>query len=294
MDKLTSILENNNYSKSSIANILKVYSNYYLLGITQAIKKMEDKKLKPQTIAQYLNTISTIIRFLKPNISEKDNKLLRDTQFKYNEQFAKHYEDKSNKVDDIHSQLEEKKNNLLQASKKARKDNNIDEEIKLLRDYLLIALYIDIPPQRSEWRFLRLKIPKTKNEKSMSNYVKGKQFIINNFKVNSQWKDDELNTLTDTQTRTIDIPKSILSVINRLKKISDIDWLFGKQSSESDRVSFHNLQKRVMGVSTNYLRKLYVQRQGIHKEKIKQERQRRQNVASSMGHTISTQEKHYA
>jgi len=87
-------------------------------------------------------------------------------------------EEKSNDVANITQQLDEKKDNLIKESR----GKPPEKQIELLTNALLISLYLDIPPQRSEWRFLQLKKPDDPNN---ANYVRGDNFVINNFKVNS-------------------------------------------------------------------------------------------------------------
>jgi len=165
------------------------------------------------------------------------------------------------------------------------------KEWNLLRNYLLLSLYTELPPRRTEYLNMKVIDKKdydklTEEEKNNNNYLvninsKNKFFHYGKNSVKSQEKDDV----------KIEIPKNLNSVLNFWFKNIIGDWLMptykGDKITDTSRLS--KIFKEIFNknVSVAMLRKIYLSHHFADAHKKQAE------TAKLMNHSTDVQDQYY-
>jgi integrase len=143
-------------------------------------------------------------------------------------------------------------------------------------DFLLVALLsgVIVPPRRS----LDYALMKVKNfDEKTENYIKNSKFYFNQYKTSKKYGE-----------QTLAIPKELLGYIKKWTKFQSNEYLLF--SSNNKHLSSSQITKhlnRIFGgknISVDILRHVYLSNYYKDIPKVKE----MENLASSMGHSIST------
>jgi len=296
--------------KIYIRNFQLLYKNFNpntkMPDNVTALSFLEDKN----KIMSYLNTLSKAVKrnrlsaimvFLGGN--HKYKYLLDFYKKKYHEHKIiiqpksgeKSEKEKENwmELDDIlkiKKKLKKQVNAMGYGFNKIEKVKN-KKEWSLLRNYLLLSLYTELPPRRTEYLNMKVINKKdydklTEEEKNNNNYLvninsKDKFFHYGKNSVKSQEKDDV----------KIEIPKNLNSVLNFWFKNIIGDWFIptykGEKITDTSRLS--KIFKEIFNknVSVAMLRKIYLSHHFADAHKKQAE------TAKLMNHSTDVQDDYY-
>lgn len=245
-----------------------------------ARKKIEEKKedhLKSNTankIASVLNNLPE----LQPAKGVMD--VFRKFQKELNEKRLEYYAKKTNtKPEGAYDSLRKAMGVLEE-----KRGKNEQE----LQDLLLMQFYIglnDYIGRGVEFRQLKLR-----KDDGTGNYIQGSVLYLNEYKKGAYQKDDgTYDKLKDGQME-VEVPKVIMKTVTALRRLRPgVSYAFGGVAPMSQS-AFSKYQKRVMGYSTNDLRKIMIQqREGVSEEMWR----KMQETAKKANHTLDTQRGHY-
>ena len=234
-------------------------------------------------IANRINSILHLLPSLKPTVSVY--KEFRKNQKTWNEKKREYYNSRDNGVQDGWEKL---RKDLNRSEEQMQENRGTKEELKCIRRYILYVLYVNFPQyigRSVEFRTLQLRKDRTKAGEQ--NYVTESRIILNNYKKSGKKESDgSIRRLKDGAI-VLQLPQELKRVIRRMRKLTKDSYIFGGCRSMS-QPGFSLMQKRILGYSTNELRKMVVQhREGITKRHM-------QEVAQKMGNTVGTILGHYS
>ena len=265
------------YNDKTIAQFIGDFRNYFGSppDFKNAMKKvMEGKEI--HLISARANKVASMLKLLPeliPSKSTYEGFLVKQTEWngKRMEYYANRDNDVSNKLMDF-----DKKKATIIKQIKATKDDTM--KLNLLRDLMLIQLYTELENyigRGVEFRLMQMrKIGTSKDQ----NYMTRDYIYIGTYKQGG--KRDESGHIQRVKSEQIvlEMPKSIRNTLNKIRKLSNDSFLFGGDKPML-QPRFSKYQKKVMGASTNELRKILAQyREGISKKKL-------QETAKKMGNT---------
>lgn len=299
MNNFTSELKNNLIEKGLTESSINLYmrnlkklndnddfKNFnFLKKPEETFKKVEN--LKDNTKRQYLISVVSVLNSYgdkyKP-LRDKYYKLLKNITSKINETPTTEKTETQNKnwiewheVLEIQNTLKESLNNL-------KKKSIIERQYMDLLKYVLLSLYIEIPPRRNlDW----LKMLITFNSDTTDdkyNYLdlKNKQFIFNVYKTQKKGQ------------LIVDIPDNLMNIINLYlkyhpnitKKKDNVAFLVYQNGLALNKVnSITRLLNKIFNknVSSSMLRHIYLSNK--YGDTLKEQ----QKDAELMSHSISTQ-----
>lgn len=175
----------------------------FLSKTNDIVEKIKD--LKDNTKRQYLISIVSCLKALgnKPALYKKYYKLMIDINDKIKEKPTEEKTEAQNKNwiswDEVMKIYNEMKDNL-----KLNKTKITEKQYNELLNYVLLSLYVLIPPRRNlDWQKMLILFNGITDDKYNYLDIKNKQFIFNVFKTAK--KDGKL---------TLDIPDDLMLVIN--------------------------------------------------------------------------------
>ena len=245
-----------------------------------AMKKIESKKedhLKSNVMNKVASVLNNVPK-LKPNKKKMDKfiKMQKDL----NEKRLEYYDKKKNEVPEgTYKKLVEEMKNLENKSKKTEEEW---QNLLLMQFYLILNEYIG---RAIEFRKLRLR----KNEGG--NYIQGNTLYINEYKKGAYQKSDGGYDKLKEGLIKVKIPSEVMKSVNALRRLREGSmFVFGNGQTEMSQSAFSKYQKRVLGHSTNELRKMLIQqREGV----TSQVWQKIEGAARKANHTMTTQRGHY-
>lgn len=165
--------------------------------------------------------------------------------------------------------------NALKAKYKAKPIN--DNAVDLLVSYLFSgALEKSLPPRR----LMDYATMKIKNYTDKDNYIKGNKMYFNNYKTKDAYG-----------TQTVDIPKELVLLINKWKKVNDSDYLLVSEDDKPFTVS--GLGKKVSRLfddnSCDMLRSIFLTHYYKDIPKLKE----MEDIATKMGNSVNAQLNYY-
>lgn len=242
------------------------------------------EQTEPQKRANGANKVNSILKLLPELMpTDKQYEEFRKNQKEWNKKRNKFYEKRDNGVaDDLTGLMK-----TCEAKQKAWEETKgTDKELKALREYMMCLLYIWMPDyigRSVEFRNLQLKKEGTTKEQ---NYVTPSNLVMGIYKLSAKKEEDGHITKLKSGVIRVELPKEIGAIVRRMRKITDELYIFGGTQPLS-QTGFHFMQKRVLGYTTNELRKMMVQhREGISKKMM-------ESVSKKMGNTLGTLLKHY-
>lgn len=292
-DKLRDIMEKKGYSDSTIKQKVSDLNSYFKNGFKGALEKM-NKSREAHLRAQRANRISALIRLL-PDLKPDDEtwEAFKKEQKKLNEEKAKYYSERKNDVPDDLDKLRKIADDAIEQAKAFRRKKDTDGEKMELKKAVLVRLYTDLQDyigRGIEFRSLSLYAPTT--GKDHKNYMKGLNLFLGLRKTKSSLDaEGDIEKKAQPVIKVV-IPKSLLTPLRRLRKLQGRDepYLFGGKSIMT-QPTFSRYQKKIMGHTTNTLRKMVIQhREGVKKEEIKKQ----EEVAQKAGHSLKTQRDFYS
>jgi len=166
-------------------------------------------------------------------------------------------------------------------------DADSEREIaNLLQDKLMVLIHSEIPPRRAmDWYDMEIVSEPTdeiiEDPEMKKNYYNMRAFVFKNYKTHKKHG-------TQVVKPTKRIKRTIRQMLDaRGEEIGD--YLFeNKSGKKMTNPTFNKTLKRVLGVGTNDLRKIYIN------DKVDTEEVRKaMEIAKKMGHSIQTAEKDY-
>lgn len=245
-----------------------------------ARKKIEDKEgdhLK-SNMANKIASILNNLPELQPPKGIMD--VFRKFQKELNEKRLAYYAQKKNtKPEGAYDSLKEK---MILLTKKRGKREDEWQDLLLMQFYIGLNDYIG---RGVEFRQLKLR-----KEDGTGNYIQGSVLYLNEYKKGAYQKEDgTYDKLKDGQM-LVQVPKVIMKTVTALRRLRPgVSYAFGGDAPMSQS-AFSKYQKRVMGYSTNDLRKIMIQqREGVSEEMWR----KMQETAKKANHTLDTQRGHY-
>lgn len=233
-------------------------------------------KLKPNTLRTYILSVMRVL-----DLDEEEMDKLGKAYVK----ITREIEDKriSKKIDVPDIDFKRKLRMINDKINDTRSESKLEQ---LLQDKLIILIHSEIPVRRAmDWYDMEIVPEKTKeilDDKEMEgNYYNMRDFIFKKYK-----------TAKTHGTQVVKPTKRIKRTATMLLDIrgDDIgDYLFMNRSGNKfTNPSWNKTLQRVLGVSTNTLRKVYI-KQNVDTEAVR----KAMELAESMGHTIETAEREY-
>ena len=256
-------------------------------GSPPSYQKAYDALLRIEQIqkrANAANKINSILKLLPKLIPKQEtyDSFLKQ-QKEWNVYRNKYYTKKDNSVQNHMKELLEtckKKEENWQSHK------GDEKEMKYLTEYCMCMMYIHLPEyigRSVEFRNLKLRKQGTD---TTQNYVTPTKMVFGTYKHSSKKEKDGRIVRYKSGIIRVSLPKELQYVLRRMRKLSKQTYLFGGEKALSQS-GYHFMQKRVMGFTTNELRKILAQhREGIQKNKMQQ-------VSDKMGNTVQTLLKFY-
>lgn len=294
--KLHDTMKAKNYSPTTIKDKTFALKQFLTNGFTKLmdnINAIDDKKKQ----AVRYNKLAALFRLLpelkpEPKLFEAFTKKQTELNKIRNTKMA---EEHTSKVPNELPKLDKIKDDLRTLVRRFKRKKSPNDEIKATIELLLATLYTELDdyiPRSEDILNLRLSKPKDKETASKSNYIYGKNMLLNIFKKNKRiTKDGDAEQVRQYKTIKVPLPKEIKSLATRLKKIDPSRiYIFGGEKAMNN-IAFNRLQKKILGLSTNALRKQLIQHKfGVKREDI----EHREQVAKKAGHTLSTQRNFYS
>lgn len=158
-----------------------------------------------------------------------------------------------------------------QASPLLKKENLTKAEMRLLQDYVILSLYVLVPPRRI-LDYCAFKVRNINKEKD--NYMEKSKFYFNRYKTADKYK-----------TQVVNIPRSLVNIINGWTKKHNNDYLLFSDNGNpltSPRLTTRLNQIFGKNISANMLRHIYL----TDKFKNIPELRKLDELAEDMGHSV--------
>ena len=249
-------MKEKNYGELTIRQRVLDLKKFFKPDFKAAMKKIEEvpEAHKRSSRANKVSSLMKLLPEIKPSSSEYEQFVRK--QKEWNVQKNSHYVQQEVKVDnnlDSLVKLCEQKKNYVN-SVKGRK-----EELQALRDYILCLLYVhltDYIGRSVEFRVLKL----WKTDSDKDNYITSTYIYINTQKQIGS-KDGEGNvSKVDVQQLKIPTPTALKTAVMRMRKLvsKGSPYIFGS-SQPLSQPGYSLYQKRVLGYTTNELRRMILQ-----------------------------------
>jgi len=144
-------------------------------------------------------------------------------------------------LDKIYKDLKSQANALFKKSQLSKSD------LQIIQNYVILSLYILIPPRRS-LDYTEMKIDVI--NKKVDNYITGKKFIFNTYKTSRVKGQD-----------SVQIPNKLKTILNKWIQINPTDYLlFDNNGSKLTPVKLNQRFEKIFGkkFSTSMIRKLHL------------------------------------
>jgi len=144
-------------------------------------------------------------------------------------------------LDKIYKDLKSQANALFKKSQLSKSD------LQIIQNYVILSLYILIPPRRS-LDYTEMKIDVI--NKKVDNYITGKKFIFNTYKTSRVKGQD-----------SVQIPTQLKTILNKWLKINPTDYLlFDNNGGKLTPVKLNQRFEKIFGkkFSTSMIRKLHL------------------------------------
>jgi hypothetical protein len=257
----------------------------FLKNTTKILDKI--KHLKDNTKRTYLISIVSILK------DQPKYKKAFDIYYNKMMEYNKNLKTNTNKSEtqnenwmnqeDIVKLWSESLNEVNQLTKSKRK---LDEsEFEILTNFLILSLYVLIPPRRNDYlKMLILQEPTELNNEYNYLDVKNKKFIFNNYKTSGTYK-----------TQEIEIPKKLMDVINLYLKFRKDKQNLSPFLVKPDGLPFesNNAITRILNkifkkkISVSMLRNIYLT------DKYSKENKEKQSDAKMMGTSVNVMDTNY-
>ena len=275
------IMDQYGVSKSSADLYIR---NFYKLENKMDKEDMKDPKkiikaishLKPNTQRAYLLSVMRVL-----NLDEDERDVIGKEYVKLTRELDEQRETKTREVPDLDF------NRKLRMINDKINDTRSEDRLKeLLQDKLIILIHSEIPARRGmDYYDMELATEPTKeileDDDMDQNYYNMREFIFKKFKSS---KKHGSQTLKPTKR----IQRTIRMMLD-LRGDDIGDYLFlNRKGNKFTNPSWNKALKRVLGYSTNDLRKIYA-KQNIDTKAVKKAIQ----IAKDMGHSIDTANRDY-
>lgn len=275
------IMDEYGVSKSSADLYIR---NFYKLENKMDKEDMKDPKkiikaishLKPNTQRAYLLSVMRVL-----NLDDDERDVIGKEYVKLTRQLDEQRETKTREVPDL-----DFKRKLRMINDKINDTRSEAKLQQLLQDKLIILIHSEIPARRGmDWYDMELATEPTdeilEDDDMDQNYYNLKDFIFKKFK-----------SVKKHGNQTLKPTKRIQRTIRMMLDLrgDDIgDHLFlNRKGKKFNNPSWNKALKRVLGYSTNDLRKIYA-KQNIDTKAVK----KAMEVAEQMGHSIDTASRDY-
>jgi len=274
--------------KLYLSNIKRLNDNQdptdynFLKNTTKILDKI--KHLKDNTKRTYLISIVSILKD-QPKL-KKAFDIYYEKMMDYNKNLKNNTNKSESQSENWMSQEEIKKlwdNYKIDVGNLTKGKRKLDQpDFEILMNYLVLSLYVLIPPRRND--YLKMKILDDKEMDKEYNYldVKNKKFIFNNYKTAGTYKE-----------QVIEIPKELMDVITLYLKFRKDKT--GAFLVKSDGTAFESINAitRVLNkifkkkISVSMLRNIYLT------DKYSKENKEKQNDATAMGTSVNVMDTNY-
>jgi len=257
---------------SSLVNLVKQMDGDYTIDFFSNKEKSILEYLSQKQSQLRKGTLSAL--FVLTGIEQYQKTMVDDCK-KVNENYKSQTKTEKEKINWISmEEIKEVYNHLKTKVDEMIKNKMIHHNTYI--DFLLVALLsgVIVPPRRS----LDYALMKVKNfDEKTENYIKNSKFYFNQYKTSKKYGE-----------QTLAIPKELLGYIKKWTKFQSNDYLLF--SSNNKHLSSSQITKhlnRIFGgknISVDILRHVYLSNYYKDIPKVKE----MENLASSMGHSIST------
>lgn len=272
--------------KSIINNIMKKNDikdiSYFSSNVDNVIDNLKDLEPKKRK-----TILSAIIVLLDDDNNKTAIKKYRDIMMKDSNK-SKEEDIKQNKTDKqadnwlsydevlkVYNTLKSDNAHLL------KKDKLTKNEFQRLQNYIILSMYVLIPPRR----LLDYTEMKLRNyDKEKDNYIddKFKSLVFNKYKTSKYYEQQK-----------VDIPIKLKNILKRWFNINKNDYLF--VDSKNNKLSPVKLNQRLNNIfdnniSVNMLRHIFITDSGKVFPKNMPSLEERKKIAEDMGHNVSEQE----
>jgi len=269
-------------------DIGKSSASLYLRNFEKLKGKMTEEQMKdPQELSKALadlkdSTKRTHIMAVMKVLGSQDklSKDEMDTLGQYYVEITKNVENERDNKTRITSSIDFSKI-LTSLNAQINSTNNPKKATALLQDKLMVLVNSEIPPRRAmDWYDMEIVPDKTtdilEDDEMKANYYNLKVFVFKKFKTR---KSHGIQVVKPTKR----IKKTIQQMLD-LRGDDPGEYLFlTKQGKKMTNPTFNKNLQRVLGASTNQLRKLYANSH-IDTAEVKKALE----VAKEMGHSIET------
>ena len=318
MDTLLNKIKSNRDIRETTLNIYKNMLNR-LANILDVDFSMEMFSTKKTEILEYLNTLSNSVKkkmvsSIMVAISPEKNKPLEKYSSLYDtlkimlnkengiylESVAnnkKSDKDESNwsTMIELHKVRETLLKHIKAKGYDLKKDKGIEnkKDFFLIQKYLIASLYTLLPPRRLI--YADMKIVNKKEFDALSEKQKEENaYLVNVNKSRKYFYYGKESDKSSTEEPVkIDVPKSLLNILNFWIAINKTDHLLLNQQGE--KLTKNNLSKEVRGIfsstkkniSVNLIRKIYVS------ERFSQVNKDKKEIAEQMNHSVAVSNQFY-
>jgi len=240
-----------NLSDKSIATYSSILRNIMKNMLTDNVSKLDESS----KVLDYLDEFEPSQRKTKLSalvvLTDNDeyrNQMLKDIR-SYNDSLKSRVKsDKEtanwvtqSELDKIYKDLKSQANALFKKSQLSKSD------LQIIQNYVILSLYILIPPRRS-LDYTEMKIDVI--NKKVDNYITGKKFIFNTYKTSRVKGQD-----------SVQIPNKLKTILNKWIQINPTDYLlFDNNGSKLTPVKLNQRFEKIFGkkFSTSMIRKLHL------------------------------------
>ena len=249
-------MKEKNYGDLTIHQRVLDLKKFFKPDFKAAMKKIEEvpEAHKRSSRANKVASLMKLLPEIKPSAKEYNEFLKK--QKEWNVQKNSHYVQQEVKVENKLGVLEKM---CEQKKKVSNSVKGTKDELQALRDYILCLLYVhlkDYVARSVEFRVLKL----WKTDTDTDNYITGTYIYINTQKqVGSKDKDGNVSKGDISQLK-IPTPTALKTAVMRMRKLvsKDSPYIFGT-SQPLSQPGYSLYQKRVLGYTTNELRRMIVQ-----------------------------------
>lgn len=175
-------------------------------------------------------------------------------------------------------------------------DYNENNEWKTFQEYVILALYTLMPPERLDYSPMRFvgEMPEDNKAENFCVLIADKAtFVLNAYK--TAWRMDK-GVLTH-HPQVFDAPPDVFAILGKWRLLNKSEWLLVKKNSPTDAMSSHELGQclqRILDRETktpatlNIIRHSYL----THVREGEMPLLEKKRIAERMGHSLSTAEKY--
>lgn len=261
---------------------LKTYSSlmYSMFNKLKIEKDLGNIKKHKEEIIDYIKSLEkaqsrkTLLSALVILTDDEDYKKLMSENTKIINDSYKEQKTNPETLEDMKT-MDELKEIYNQLLSKAKKNPTEDNYMNVLMACLFTGCCEGLPPRRLQ-DYVDMK--KSSYDKDEDNYITGKEFVFNKYK-----------TAKHTGQQKIDIPKEVKTIINKVIKMGDGDYLLHSNDQKYTTSAMSKKLKSLFGVSVDGLRSIYLSNMYKGLPALTQ----MEEVAEQMGHSVSMAIGHY-